>query len=223
LSEPKLCGGIWLPADEKHLVEWMTTANRIIDGKLTYQYHKLERAMADLPATRRMVAVDVGAHVGLWTMHLRKAFRFVYAFECNAAMRECFERNVQPRDNVMHIHAALGAEEGRVDLVHFDTNSGHTMHTAVRKGGSVPMLMLDSFNLKVCDFIKIDVEGNEPAVISGAVETIKRCRPYMIVEDKGFDKKHGFAAHEATRMLKALGMREQWCHGGDYFMAFPAS
>ena len=31
-------------------------------------------------------------------------------------------------------------------------------------------------------FIKIDVEGHEQAVLDGAVETIRRCKPRMLVE-----------------------------------------
>lgn len=41
---------------------------------------------------------------------------------------------------------------------------------------------LDSFNLSSLGLLKIDVEGNEIQVIKGAIETIKRFRPRIIIE-----------------------------------------
>src|SRR5690242_20943827 len=44
------------------------------------------------------------------------------------------------------------------------------------------MELLDDIYSGNCDFIKIDVEGHQQAVLEGAVETIKRCQPRMLVE-----------------------------------------
>jgi hypothetical protein len=41
---------------------------------------------------------------------------------------------------------------------------------------------LDDYNLENVGFIKIDVEGHELKVINGAMRTIKRCLPNLIVE-----------------------------------------
>ena len=46
----------------------------------------------------------------------------------------------------------------------------------------VEVRTLDSFKLSRCDFIKIDVEGFEPAVLLGAIDTIKSCRPTIAFE-----------------------------------------
>ena len=40
---------------------------------------------------------------------------------------------------------------------------------------------LDSFNLD-CDFLKADVQGNELNTIKGAIETIKKSQPFIILE-----------------------------------------
>ncbi len=57
-------------------------------------------------------------------------------------------------------------------------------------------------------FIKIDVEGFELPVLEGAVETIQRCRPLMLVEQNGNDEVHfGRPRNEATAFLESLGMR----------------
>jgi methyltransferase FkbM-like protein len=46
----------------------------------------------------------------------------------------------------------------------------------------VPMATLDSVYDGQVGFIKIDVEGHEQAVLDGAVQTIRRCRPRLLVE-----------------------------------------
>jgi hypothetical protein len=47
---------------------------------------------------------------------------------------------------------------------------------------TVDIQSLDSFQLKNVDFIKVDVEGFEADVLEGAEETIKRCKPLILVE-----------------------------------------
>ncbi len=70
---------IYLPDNEKHLQGWMTEHGEIVDGKGTYQIEKL-RAVLDHCQNFR-VAVDIGAHVGLWSLQLVKRFEHLHAFE----------------------------------------------------------------------------------------------------------------------------------------------
>ena len=48
----------------------------------------------------------------------------------------------------------------------------------------VPILTrtLDSFELPEVDFLKIDVEGHEVQVLAGARDTLRRCRPIVLIE-----------------------------------------
>lgn len=216
----KCFGGVWLPAEEEHLVDWMQKVNRIVNGKQTYQYHKLEAAVAKVPQERRRVAVDVGAHVGLWSMHLADLFEVVHAFEPNHELAKCFALNV-PQPNVTRYEMALGPKAGSVSLRRFEGNTGHTMNTLAESGGEIPMNTLDSLNLPVCDFVKIDVEGFEAGVIMGAKETLLRCRPVVIVECKGFEQHHGFDKDAALRLLKKLGMVDTANIGGDHILVWP--
>lgn len=217
-ARAQLIGGVWLPADETHLIDMMEVhQRREIDGQLTYQYHKQERALHLVPADRRRQAVDIGAHVGLWSMQLVKAFDYVFAFEPNPIVAELWPWNVRA-DNAALYRMALGKAEARVGLRLFDGHSGHTQVTA---SGDVPMRTLDSFDLGAVDFIKADVEGFEAAVMKGATETILRCRPVIVVEQKGEDGRLGLKPNGALRYLLSLGMVQADCIGGDYFLVWP--
>ena len=58
------------------------------------------------------------------------------------------------------------------------------------------------------DFIKIDVEGWEPAVWQGAMETLRRHRPVICLEQlPQHIERAGFHTAEATAPLLALGYR----------------
>jgi hypothetical protein len=47
---------------------------------------------------------------------------------------------------------------------------------------TVQAISLDSLKLPRIDFIKIDVEGMEMAVLAGAIESVKHHRPAMLIE-----------------------------------------
>jgi FkbM family methyltransferase len=216
--DAQLIGGVWLPANEKHLIDMMEVhQRREIDGQLTYQYHKLERALALVPADRRRRCVDVGAHVGLWSKELVKAFQFVMAFEPNPVVADLWLWNVTAKNAHLR-QVALGKGEGSVGLKIYD---GHSGHTQVSGAGDTPMRSLDSFGFVDVDLIKIDVEGHELAVVKGAIETLKRCRPVVVVEQKGEDGRLGLKKDGALAWLQALGMQSADCIGGDYFLVWP--
>ena len=210
---------MWLPGNEKHLVEMMVhdATRREVDGQLTYQYRKLERALDLVPADRRRVAVDIGAHVGLWSMQLVKHFEFVYAFEPNPTVAALWRWNVHSPRAFLH-EVALGKAARRVGLKVYD---GHSGHTQVAGEGDIPMTTLDALQLDEVDFIKIDVEGLEAVVVKGGEDTIRRCRPVMVVEQKGEDGRMGLKKDGALKYLLGLGMKQADCIGGDYFLVWP--
>lgn len=190
---------------------------RCIDEQLTYQYHKLERAIALVSAVDRACAIDIGAHVGLWSMQLAKHFEYVWAFEPNPVVADLWRWNVLV-PNARLEEVALGKAATHVGLRLYD---GHSGHTQVYGPGDVRMCTLDSYGIPSAGLIKIDVEGHEAAVVKGAEATIRRCRPVIVVEQKGEDGRLGLKRDGARHWLEQLGMRVADCIGGDYFMVWP--
>ncbi len=211
--------GIWFPDHETHLQKWMAEAGEIVDGKGTYQIKKL-RAAVGLCAQKR-VAVDIGGHVGLWSMQLAKTFPRVHAFEPVKEHGDCFQRNVfeDNRECASHVSlhdCALGEKAGSISI---HTSAGSSGDSWVEGEGSIPMHTLDSFELQDVDFMKLDCEGFEYFALLGGEETIKRCKPVIIVEQKpGRAQKFGLHETQAVTYLKALGYRLVREMGGDYLM-----
>jgi FkbM family methyltransferase len=231
----KQVGGVWLPETEDHFEAWMKTSKRArtVDGKLTYQYHKLEAALRRCPPARRRVALDVGAHVGLWAMWLVDHFEHIHAFEPVPLFANILPRNMRGRDNYTLHRCALGNEAMTVSVTVPMAQTGGA-HVSNRKpvnvkynpGGetdtyhAIPMRKLDSFGFSQVDFVKIDVEGYEPEVLRGGERTIRRCRPVLIVECKGNERAFGHEANAALRLLEGWGATVRERLSGDYIMSW---
>lgn len=229
--------GMWMPATERHFIGMMKDHSKVgvVRGRGTYQKHKLDLAMKRVPLDRRRVAVDIGAHVGLWSVWLIRLFERVEAFEPVPLHAKLFTMNVpgkvDPDETVGNywLHqVALGDREGTVGI---NVPSHTTGNATVAEGGNeraatvtdVKMITLDSLNLPIVDFIKIDVEGYELQVLRGAAETIKRCRPYLVVEQKGNDEKlYRRERNEGLRFcLHELGMKSLGEYAGDHILGWP--
>jgi len=211
----KQFGGWSLPDHEQHLIEWMQKTNDNRDGRLRYQGTKQDAAMLFCKQFR--VAVDVGAHVGLFSFYLAKRFATVHAFEPVAAHRECFAVNVTAGNVTLH-DCALGERDGSIAM---HTSEGSSGDSWVDGDGEIPMKRLDDFSLQDVDFVKIDTEGHELFALHGGEETIKRCRPCIIVEQKpGRAQKFGLRETEAVDYLRSLGAVLRKVMSGDFIMSF---
>ena len=218
-SDMKLVGGLWMPEHEHHMVEWMQSPKNkvLVDGKLTYQWKKQVLAMTFVQKWR--VAVDVGAHCGFWSMHLAQRFRTVHAFEPIELHRACWEANVTTKINEAILHpCALGEEDSTCAMFTTPHSSGGSY---VQGKGSIPIKRLDGYDFQDVDFIKLDCEGFELFALRGGQETLKRCKPAIIVEQKpGRAPKYGLAERDAIPYLQGLGAKLRREMGGDFFFTW---
>ena len=225
MNEPtraKLVGGVWLPEEETHLVDMMLHNPRgtvIRGGKATYQIHKLDACLKQLSVERRRVCLDVGGHVGLWSMWLARAFCQVHAFEPLARHAELFRHNV-PDSNVTLHEIAVGAEAGVCEVLSVGESSGDAF---IKPNiGTTEIRALDSFAFTKVDFIKIDVEGFERQVVEGARETLLINHPIICVEQKDKDAQNfGAESKGALTYLLELGMEPRLEIHGDYILGWP--
>lgn len=229
--------GIWLPDGERHFPEWMDRHGEIVDGRGTYQIKKWR---ACLPWIRNWrCAVDVGAHVGFWSIQMAQRFSLVEAFEPMPEFRECFRKNLdggwdmslaetRVERCVVSLHSyAIGRRDGFAMMEYDPADSGNThvgQCVLLAFRGAVPMRALDEFTLQDVDFLKIDCEGYEHHVIEGARETLARCRPCVIVEQKQHKMAQnypGLSGTPAVDLLTAMGAVVRQEIGGDYILSWP--
>jgi len=223
--------GIWMPTEEQELVSWMGRNGQIVDGKGTYQYAKIQAVLRNTKGFRR--CVEQGSHIGLWTMHLAKAFDYVECFEPVARLRECWLMNITDQDRV-HLHPmALGNAPGTIKMLSNPYASGDSYsdeatykraidgHVA-QPADVVERRTIDSFEFTDVDLIKIDAEGYEELIARGAEQTIKRWEPTIVIEQKhDMARKYGLKPMGGVDYLKSLGYRTAVELSGDFVMVHP--
>jgi FkbM family methyltransferase len=212
----KNVSGVWLPDSDEHFSGHLER-ERVATGVAGYQTRKWLGALEF--CTRRGHALDIGAHVGLWTRPMAQVFGKVTAFEPMPELAACWLANTATLRNVELRQVALGAVDGTIGLVNAIENSGNA-HVA--SGDQVADFMvsvtpLDEQPLDPVDFIKIDVEGFEHAVVRGGERTIRDNRPVMVVEQKpGNGRRYGLSDTAAIDLLTGWGARIAWVRAGDY-------
>ena len=148
-------------------------------------------------------------------------FQRVIAFEPVAMFRSCLRLNVPDSDAFIIESCALGDRAGQIEMIITEDNMGHTHVDPNSFGtGSTEIRTLDSFEYQGIDYIKIDCEGFEYRVLQGAENTIKRCRPIVVVEQKPHDAySDQYGQHAAVDLLKTWGMirvdqvKDDWIMG----------
>ena len=148
--------------------------------KLTYNLIK------PLLPERRIGLVDIGCRDGEFTHYIQSDFRKVYCFEYrwDYHWQGNFARNVD-KSNVTLFWQGLSdvaetVESCGTGILNLDSGIS-------RK--ETDLLPLDSFNLKDIDLIKVDTDGFEYKIIQGALETIRRSWPMLVIEQGYYDKK----------------------------------
>jgi FkbM family methyltransferase len=198
--------GWWFPDYETHFPKML---KKSVDKGLPPVYQeKVRKRSIDLCQNRK-VALDVGANVGLWGRDLCEGFEQVIAFEPVNDFRECLKKNVTA-SNLDILTVALGNVNTRAVMNITEGNSGHShIDPASFGAGETEVVTLDSLNFEVVDYMKIDCEGFEYRVLQGAEQTVKRCRPIVVVEQKPHDAyADQYGQYEAIALLESWGMRK---------------
>jgi FkbM family methyltransferase len=159
--------GVWLPQEEEHLLQFLENTDQHINGIGTYQLDKLRTAIRFVK--NRGMAVDVGAHAGLWSMWLGHVFRKLISIEPVPSSFYTMIKNVEPllaEGTVHEAHQyAVGPEKKLVwmRLLDGDRNStGSYFAVDEPRDGDIPVEMHrldDLIPYDPIDFLKIDVQG----------------------------------------------------------------
>ena len=160
------------------------------------------------------VVVEVGANIGAHTVFLAQHVGpggIILAFEPQRVIFQTLCANIALNNltNVACFQQALADAPGQIVVPSLDYqaqgNFGGLALGAFVHGESVPVVTLDSLELRRCDFLKVDVEGMEQAVLQGARQTIARLQPVLYVENDRPEK-----SNTLVRCIDSLGYTMYW-------------
>ena len=161
--------------------------------------------------------IDVGANVGVYTITAALcvgATGHVIAVEADEEYRPRLRANLERNglENVAIVAAAAGDADGEVELIIADDRAFSSIKPLVSYSGSgatrrIPYRRLDSIWADAGEpavaFVKIDVEGAEVEVVSGAEQLLRQCRPALVVEVRP-----DLTEPEVRRQLAAIGYED---------------
>lgn len=135
--------------------------------------------------------VDIGAHVGTYALTYAPICTKVHAFEPQRMTyyRLCTGIVMNRLTNVYAHNVALtkpGILSTELKIISTDGGGSSIVNLPSNRTPldteTVECRTLDSYKLTNVGLIKIDVEGSELDVLRGGVETIRKCRPKLLVE-----------------------------------------
>ena len=177
------------------------------------------RWLADyLGAAKPGIAIDVGANLGWHAVHIarHKNVEMLVAFEPDPFNAWLLERNLVENgvENAVVDTRAVSATSGMGRLHRYkSSNFGrHSLSADYRMGSrAVALTDLDGAlaGLGLADraisVIKIDVEGHEPAVISGASRALERTEAIVLEFSPDLSRDGGLSTDDMVATLQAMG------------------
>src|SRR5690606_9273088 len=121
-----------------------------------------------------LVILDLGANIGLFSLYAAQFAKKIVAVEPASSIYEYLSKNVDSEHTIYPVQAAIGAENGSLELFGSDDNltmfSAHKVGIHNEKSEKVKMIglqtLLDLFSLTHVDFMKLDIEGSEFEVLA---------------------------------------------------------
>lgn len=143
--------------------------------------------------------IDIGAHVGTWTINLAKYFDRVIAFEPDPRANSVLRKNLELNNikNVEVIPKAVSNKSGQVKFNLFYNPATNTLMDPKQMGRTdspiaeleVETVSIDEFvesrGINDVDFIKVDAEGAELLIVEGAINMFKTQNPDFFIEMHG--------------------------------------
>jgi FkbM family methyltransferase len=160
---------------------------------LKQQYHEQELHVAPLLCDKDKTSIDIGAAAGVYAVQVVGASRDCVAFEPRQSLALQMREMAECLSLPIRIEAvALSDVQGEATLRILEKDGGRSTiepdnsledpDGSGKRATTVPTQRLDDYRLDAVGFIKIDVEGHEAAVLRGALQTIRRCLPIILIE-----------------------------------------
>ena len=177
---------------ERAGLRWRLNTECAVQRRLYYHggfdVHDVRELMARVP--QGGVFFDIGSYFGYYSLLAARRGASVFAFEPAPANFSLLQGNIalNSADQIRAFPLALSDTVGHARFAFASAENRGTGHlaSAGEAGDEVALTTLDAFvdehGVTRLDALKLDVEGAECRVLSGARETLRRFRPAMLVE-----------------------------------------
>lgn len=184
---------------DSHISHWVKES-----GKLDHDDNALPIIMREIKAGS--IVFDLGAYCGDHSIrYANKAH--VIAFEPNPTAYECLVHNMKNKGVTCH-NFAISDKVEKYDVIMPNENYGMA-YIEANENGKYTSQTIDGYVKEygvVPDFIKADIEGNEVKMLLGAVETIKKHHPKLVLEvNEGALERAGTSRKELFDLLDSYG------------------
>ena len=173
------------------------------------------------------VAIDAGAYIGFHTVFLARHFRAVHAFEpqlrcfrllnANVELNACarvrtYNRPLYDRELPMELASEdlqqipLKVHDGAIDYAAIGNAAALAFVPAEPAETRMRSMTIDELGLEDVGFIKVDTQGCDLRVLTGARRTIALCRPTIAFEvEAELASHHGDTMEDFERFFADLG------------------
>jgi FkbM family methyltransferase len=154
--------------------------------------------------------IDVGSHYGCHSLIASEMCEKVYSFEPQKILFDIQVKNFKD-NNIMNVKVFNNGLSNKNEILTMNKldyeqswiNSGDV--SVGLDGEEISLKKLDSYEFENVGIIKIDVQGYEKFVIEGALETIKKFKPILIVEfESGQLQKFGYGPKDLFDYIRSL-------------------
>ena len=216
---------LWVP-NTKDTRRSAVVRSHLRNGRWEGHISKLLKSHARLNS----VALDIGALIGTHSYALSDAVGpkgKVYTFEPQPWATHAINKTLKKNNAKNGVVKTVGVSD-KTGKIHFcsDSTGGSTICTEKQKRLNswderydIDIVSIDSLKLNNVSVVKIDVEGHEINVLEGAIKTIKRNKPVMVIEV--WTKKKG--KYDAFKKIMSKLNYNVKDIGSDNFLCTPRS
>lgn len=144
--------------------------------------------------------IDIGANIGSHALQFKTNFPEleIWCFEPYFENFELLRQNVKNFKDIKSFNVGLGSSTSVVNFSNGEANNSGSVSITSNDENANIVIRLDDiyFYNKKISMIKIDVEGHEYSVVEGSLNTIKKHKPLIWIED---------FTRDTIELLKSIG------------------
>ena len=178
-----------------------------------------EEVLRYLKISKNEIFIDIGAHIGKYSVIAAKKCKNVISIEPEKNNFEILKKNVTLNSlkNVILLNCACSDKKGYLKLYISETTGGHSLERKGKTYQIVETRTLDEIlktykiNSQQIGLIKIDVEGHELKVLKGSKNILKKSKNLRII----FESWENF--NEVKKFLRKFDFQVKEIYPGYYY------